>query len=228
MMSGFPCGGKLFLVARPILCKTAFEDTMGRKSNTEERRAQIVEAMLHVIAHHGYEGATVQLIAAQAGLSPGLIHYHYADKREIVIALIHALAQQAAQRFETATAGTNGAEARVKAYIDTRLGLGRAGQADAVAAWVAIGAEAIRQPQIREAYQDAIGKELDLLRVLIGDWLVEEGKPRAAAPEIAPVLMAFVEGAFQLSTAAKRVMPKGYAAEAALTLVGHFVRDAGA
>ncbi|MFM2417111.1 MAG: hypothetical protein RL385_1834 [Pseudomonadota bacterium] len=199
---------------------------MGRKSNTEERRAQIVEAMLHVIAHHGYEGATVQLIAAQAGLSPGLIHYHYADKREIVVALVHALGQQATLRFEAASAGAKGAEACVKAYIDTRLGLGRGGQADAVAAWVAIGAEAIRQPQIRQAYQDAIGKELALLRTLIGDWLLEEGKPRSAAAEIAPVLMAFVEGAFQLSTAARRVMPKGYAAEAALTLVGHFVRSA--
>jgi len=42
-----------------------------RKSNTEDRRAEIVAAMLTVIAASGYDRATIQQIAKQAGLAPG-------------------------------------------------------------------------------------------------------------------------------------------------------------
>jgi TetR/AcrR family transcriptional regulator, transcriptional repressor of bet genes len=43
--------------------------------------AEIVAATPTVIAANGYERATIQQIAKQAGLAPGLIHYHFHDKR---------------------------------------------------------------------------------------------------------------------------------------------------
>jgi TetR/AcrR family transcriptional repressor of bet genes len=196
---------------------------MTRKSNTEQRRKEIVQALQTAIARHGYEGATIQLIAAEAGLSPGLIHYHYRDKREILIGLIAALHEYVQQRFARLAEGLSEPRQRVRAYIDARLGLGRGAQPEAVAAWVAIGAEAIRQAEIREAYQEAVAAELRLVRDLIGDYLEVEGKSREPAARLASVLMAFFEGAFQLSAAARRVMPKNYAADAAMQLVECFV-----
>jgi len=196
---------------------------MTRKSNTEQRRSEIVRALQTTLARHGYEGATIQLIAAEAGLSPGLIHYHYRDKREILIGLIAALHDYVQQRFARVAEGVSEPRQRLRAYIDARLGLGRGAQPDAVAAWVAIGAEAIRQPEIREVYQEAIAAELRLVRDLIADYLESEHKSRDSAPRLASVLMAFFEGAFQLSAAARRVMPKGYAADAAMQLVECFV-----
>ena len=38
---------------------------MGRPSNTDERRAQIAEGLLSVMAKHGYDGATIQRIAVK-------------------------------------------------------------------------------------------------------------------------------------------------------------------
>jgi TetR/AcrR family transcriptional regulator, transcriptional repressor of bet genes len=195
---------------------------MARASNTTQRRSEIVKALQTVIASHGYERATIQLIAAQAGLSPGLIHYHYRDKREILIALIGVLGDYVRERYLRAAEGALDAKARLRAYIDARLGVGRGAQPDAVAAWVAVGAEAIRQPEIREVYQDAIAAELRLMRELVGDYLEGERKSREAAARLSAVLMAFIEGAFLLSTAARRVMPKGYAAEAAMQVVERF------
>ena len=58
---------------------------MPRKPNTELRRAQIVDALRQVVAVSGYSGATIQAIAAQSGLAPGLIHYHFDDKLEILV-----------------------------------------------------------------------------------------------------------------------------------------------
>ena len=61
---------------------------MGRPSNSAERRAQIVAAMVQVVAAMGYERATVQEVARVAGLAPGLLHYHFKSKREALIVLV--------------------------------------------------------------------------------------------------------------------------------------------
>jgi len=55
---------------------------MARPSNTDERRGQIVAALQAVMARAGYAGATIAAIARQAELAPGLVHYHFKDKRD--------------------------------------------------------------------------------------------------------------------------------------------------
>ena len=44
--------------------------------------APACQILLAVVATNGYERATIQLIAKQAGLAPGLVHYPFKDKRE--------------------------------------------------------------------------------------------------------------------------------------------------
>ena len=64
---------------------------MSRRPNTDKRRAEIVKALLAAMAEHGYEKATIQLIAQKAGMAPGLLHYHFASKREMLLELVKAL-----------------------------------------------------------------------------------------------------------------------------------------
>ncbi|HEY4122015.1 MAG TPA: TetR family transcriptional regulator, partial [Byssovorax sp.] len=59
---------------------------MERAPNVE-RRAQIVAALARVMAARGYERATVAQIAAEAGLAAGLVHYHFASKRDVLLTL---------------------------------------------------------------------------------------------------------------------------------------------
>ena len=59
---------------------------MSRTSNTEQRREQIVEGMIRVVAREGYERASVQEIARAAGLAPGLVHYHFRRKLDVLLA----------------------------------------------------------------------------------------------------------------------------------------------
>src|SRR5919199_2508545 len=57
------------------------------------RRAQILDAALHVIAEHGFRGASIKRIAAQAGLkSPALIYWYFRDKDQLLEALLHHVA----------------------------------------------------------------------------------------------------------------------------------------
>jgi TetR/AcrR family transcriptional repressor of bet genes len=73
---------------------------VGRPSNSAERRAQIVAAMVQVVAAMGYERATVQEVARVAGLAPGLLHYHFKSKREVFLAMAEHLIASHAGRVE--------------------------------------------------------------------------------------------------------------------------------
>ncbi|HEY3497153.1 MAG TPA: helix-turn-helix domain-containing protein, partial [Polyangiaceae bacterium] len=67
---------------------------MTRASNSAERRGQIVEGLLAVMAREGYEGASIQAIGRAAGLAPGLVHYHFDTKQEILVELIETLTRR--------------------------------------------------------------------------------------------------------------------------------------
>ena len=188
---------------------------MPRSSNTEARRAEIVAALLSVIGKVGYEKATTQAIARQAGLAPGLIHYHFESKQAILVALVEALAEAARSRFEAVLGEARRPRDRLRAYLKARLGLGEGAAPEVVAAWVMIGAEAVRQPEVRAVYRSMVADELALLTTLLRDGLAEQGRDTAGAPALAAGLLAMIEGAFQLSSAASEAMPRGYAAGAA-------------
>jgi TetR/AcrR family transcriptional regulator, transcriptional repressor of bet genes len=61
---------------------------MGRPSLAEPRRRQIVDALRATIVKHGLAGASVQRIAAEAGVPAGLIHHYFASKEDLLIATV--------------------------------------------------------------------------------------------------------------------------------------------
>jgi TetR/AcrR family transcriptional repressor of bet genes len=85
---------------------------MARPSNTEERRQQIVEGLLRVMAKRGYERASIAEIAKEAGLSSGLVHYHFKDKQEILLTAVEQLAARVRTRGRHAAAARQGARRR--------------------------------------------------------------------------------------------------------------------
>ena len=190
---------------------------MARTSNTEARRAEITGALLAVIARHGYDKATIQAIAAQAGLAPGLIHYHFKNKQEILVSLIGAMAQAAHARYLAVLGDQVEPFQRLRAYLHARLGLGEGAAPDIVSAWVMIGAEAVRQPEVRSVYRQMVADELALLTTLLGDCLRTRGRDTGTGASLAAGLAALIEGAYQLSSAAAEVLPRGYAAPAAIS-----------
>ena len=66
-------------------------NVMARPSNTDERRLQIMGALVKVMARRGYDGASVADIARAARLTPGLVHYHFKNKQEILLAALRDL-----------------------------------------------------------------------------------------------------------------------------------------
>ncbi|SEO82176.1 transcriptional regulator, TetR family [Salinihabitans flavidus] len=54
-------------------------------------RRRILDAALEVFSHHGYRGATLDQIAAEAGLSKPNILYYFNGKEEIHVSLLNQL-----------------------------------------------------------------------------------------------------------------------------------------
>src|SRR5438132_13250979 len=57
------------------------------------RRSQILDAALHVMAEHGFRGASIKRIAQHAGLkSPALIYWYFKDKQALLEGVLHRMA----------------------------------------------------------------------------------------------------------------------------------------
>src|SRR5919197_5517627 len=56
------------------------------------RRGQILDAATHVMAEHGFRGASIKRIAQRAGLkSPALIYWYFRDKQDLFDAVLHRM-----------------------------------------------------------------------------------------------------------------------------------------
>jgi TetR/AcrR family transcriptional repressor of bet genes len=182
---------------------------MGRPSNTEERRQQIVAGLLRVMSERGYERASVAEIARAAGLSPGLVHYHFKDKQEILLTLVEQLSARVRERVASRLAQVKEEDtrARVDAFLDAFLATGADADPASVASWVTISAEAIRQPEVRALYEKAVRTDLEHLEALVS---AVTGEARART--VAAGLFAAIQGYFVLAASVPGLVPPGSAA----------------
>lgn len=60
----------------------------------EQRRAQLVDAAVRVLARDGVVGATTRRIADEAGVQVGTVHYCFADKDELFAAVLDRLTEE--------------------------------------------------------------------------------------------------------------------------------------
>jgi AcrR family transcriptional regulator len=60
----------------------------GQKASEKSRRDQILKAAYDIAARRGLDGLTVRRVAARAGLSSGLVLFHFRSKDQLVVALL--------------------------------------------------------------------------------------------------------------------------------------------
>jgi TetR/AcrR family transcriptional regulator, transcriptional repressor of bet genes len=180
---------------------------MGRRPNTELRRQQIVDALQAEMAAVGFSRATTKSIAERAGLAPGLMHYHFKDKEEILLALVDRLVAQADGRFQHLLDAAQSPWDQLRAYVTARVAPGAATEAEQVAIWVTLMAEAMAIPSVRER---------------LSDWLAQDQKRLASIFRTAGIpspgahaahLLSAVMGSFSLHAMQVSGVPKGYAAQ---------------
>jgi TetR/AcrR family transcriptional repressor of bet genes len=168
------------------------------------------------MARRGYDGASVAGIAKAARLTPGLVHYHFASKQEILLAALDQLVARHAARLEErlGAAGDDDPHAQVAAFIDVHLGLGADADPEALACWVLISGEALREPKVRAGFLAALAGLSARLAAIIRRG-VERRVFAGAEPEAAAAaLLAAIQGYFVLAATARSLIPRGSAAAA--------------
>jgi AcrR family transcriptional regulator len=85
------------------------------------RREQIVAATIRCLARDGYAGLTMKRVATEAGVSPGILHYYFRDKRAILAAAAETVTSDLDRRVAAASRGARDPRARLRALVRTCL-----------------------------------------------------------------------------------------------------------
>ena len=85
------------------------------------RRSQIVDCAIDIIAEMGFAKASVDQIAKLAGVSKGVITYHFPSKQEIVDAVIEKVVTAGRAYMEPRLMAETSAAGRLRAYIESNL-----------------------------------------------------------------------------------------------------------
>ena len=70
-----------------------------------ERRRHIAEALWRVVVARGMEGASMRHVAAEAGVSVGMLQHHFRDKDQMVMFALDSMTEQVGRRMGERMAG---------------------------------------------------------------------------------------------------------------------------
>ncbi len=151
---------------------------MPRPDVSQQRKVQILEAALHVFDRQGFAQTRMKDIAAEAGLSVGILYHYFADKDALLDALLDQLfstdLQATAQSFQRG----GSVRGRLGEYFERGL----LAEMRFLNAGLELRAVAERHPHLRERVHELERQYLNLLLPLIARGIAE-GELRPAAPE---------------------------------------------
>lgn len=86
------------------------------------RRAQVIDSAIETIAEAGYARASLAQIAKRAGISKGVISYHFSDKHELIQQVVtHILAAFDAYMRPRVQAERSSSAAMLRVYIESNV-----------------------------------------------------------------------------------------------------------
>ena len=117
-----------------------------RKASKETRQQQLIEATIDSLAKRGYSDTTLANVADGAGLSRGIVNFHFESKEKLLIATLQYMADEYANHWNAALEKADGTPAGrlwalVNADFDRRICTRRK-----LAAWCAFWGEAKSRP----------------------------------------------------------------------------------
>lgn len=83
----------------------------------EARRSQIVETAIQTIAKRGYSGTSLAEIARSAGISKGVISYHFESKSALIEQILSRLLREPAEFIKARVDACGTALEKLRAYV---------------------------------------------------------------------------------------------------------------
>jgi len=192
---------------------------LGRHKNTDLRQKQIVAGFAAAISELGYAGASIAVIARNADLTPGLVHYHFKSKEDILRALIQEMSAYISDRvtmkLESVRKPTpiNRMEQVIGAFLDLDSGSNLV----FVKCWTVIFAEAATNKKVRDLVHRGLLEQLDEIK-RVAQEIRNEDKKRSV-DELAPLILAAIQGYILIGTIAPDLIPRGSASKMVSSMV---------
>jgi AcrR family transcriptional regulator len=114
-----------------------------------DARQRILDAAVRLIAREGVDDVRIARIAMDAGVSAGLVHYHFASREALLAEALEHSYELAGDVRTLAQGGGDGAVARLAAMVEQCLPLPGA-QHDDWLLWVELWLRAARRPELRD------------------------------------------------------------------------------
>lgn len=150
-------------------------------------------------------------------MSPGLIHYHFKTKQEILLETVRWLTNVVMRRIKIAASDSK--KSSLNAIIQGLLGQGKNASPEAVGAWVVIAAEASRHEDVQKVYKESLALRVEKIRSELEVFFKAKGLSKSEVAEATGGVISLMEGAFLLSQSAPRLFPKGYAVKSVERLI---------
>ena len=165
---------------------------LSRAEQAERNRALVLEAARRVFLARGYQGATLEQIADEAGFSKGVVYSQFKNKADLFLALLEdRIAERAAQNARLAESLPPG---EVRALVDQ---LARGDQA--TPGWQLLVIEfrvhAARDPELSRRYAAAHARTVEALASVLERVFAHDGQaPVLPARQLAELTLALSTG----------------------------------
>lgn len=164
-----------------------------RKASREARRVQLIEATIETIAQRGFARTTLTDVARQAGLSHGLVNFHFETKEKLLGETLRHLYEEYAQNWQKALADApKDAASQLDALLQADFN-DTIGSPQRLAAWCAFWGETQSRPLYQQlcAPDDEVYNET-VVRLCAN--LITEGGYELDARRVARVLRVTSDG----------------------------------
>lgn len=98
---------------------TARSSIEPKQDRSRVTRQRLLEATVRCLAEHGWQAATVSVIAADAGISRGALQHHFPTRESLVVAALEYVFEQRTALVEGLPEPTEDGAARVNSVVAT-------------------------------------------------------------------------------------------------------------
>lgn len=126
------------------------------------RREQICRAAAAVIAREGFAGATMRMVAEEAGVSTGMLNHYFANRQDLLTQALVYVSEQAQTRMREAIEDLPPGPERLMALLGAAVA-----ETEEVAqtwrVWINAWGEAVRLAELRETIDSRLSSWYEML-----------------------------------------------------------------
>ncbi len=192
---------------------------MPKIGGSDERRRQLTSSARRVIAAKGAANATLRDVAADAGVSTGIVSYYFNGKRDLLRAAVRAAADDFSRRVEKTSSAINPWE-RLDAHVAALFEGSEKRRRQELAFWAECWSEAARAEDVRLVHRDHFKDWCAHLASIIHDGQTARVMDATrSADDLAAFVACALDGLWLHSVISREVAPRARIRDITLALV---------